>query len=142
MAGDLEAKYGGIAARADSPGPAAERIVEVLKRGKREQLLAGVDADGEDFAPLAASTLKRPRQCPTPLIPDGPESGLILGYSVEVAAAPGRLEISAGWPDRDYVRYHRTGTARMPRRDPGGFRAADRQECLSILSEHINGPDR
>jgi hypothetical protein len=65
----------------------------------------------------------------------------VAGYAVDVAVAPGRLEVTAGWPGLDWVGDHRTGTRRMPRRDPGGFRDADRARVLSLLSEYVRGPD-
>jgi hypothetical protein len=128
----------GILARASDPRGAADRVAAILRDGKREQLLAGVDADGRPFAPLAASTLRRKgRRDPRPLIPDGEASGLIVGYAVEVTSSPGRLEVSAGWPGRPHLAYLRSGTRRMPRRDPGSFRPQDRARALLALRDEV-----
>jgi len=129
----------GIARRAGDLSAAAGRIRGILAAGKREQLLAGVDAAGMPFAPLSPATLRRPRANPTPLVPDGPNSGLIAGYVVEATAEPGRIAVSAGWPGRGYVRYLRSGTRRMPARDPGGFRPADTDACRAAIRGHVMG---
>lgn len=139
---DLADRYDGLARRAGDLGPIADRVRQVLRAGKRAHLLEGIDAAGAAYAPLAKSTLRKPRRSPIPLIPDGEDSGLIAGYSVAVSPGRSRLDVSAGWPGRDHVRYLRSGTSRMPRRDPGGFRDADRAEILGILSEHCHGSDR
>jgi hypothetical protein len=133
----------GIARRAEDLAAASARVRAILVDGKREQLLSGVDATGRPFAPLARSTLARKgRRSPSPLLPDGPASGLITGYSVDVSLEPGRMTIDAGWPGRDYVRYLRSGTRRMPARDPGGFRPEDLERCRREVKEHVmGGPD-
>lgn len=127
----------GIARRIERPEPAATAIRELLERGKQAQLLAGRDAAGVPFAPLAPSTLRRREGAPTPLVPHGPSSRIVTGYVVTVRAEPGRLECSAQWPGLGWVKFHRSGTRRMPRRDPGGFRAEDVTLAMAKLKEHI-----
>src|SRR4051812_28746900 len=100
----------GIARRAENLEPIAERIKVLLMDGKRDQLLSGDDAEGRPFAPLAPSTLRHRGGPSTPLVPHGSGSRLITMYRVTVSAFARRLEISAGWPGLDFVRYLREGT--------------------------------
>lgn len=131
----LAEKYSGILDRTNRPDPAAEAIRSIFLSGKREQLLSGVDAHGNHYAPLLPQSLKN-RQPGPPLVPGGPAARLIVEYRVDVIAAPGRLEVSAGWPF-EFVRYLRTGTREMVARDPGGFRDGDRTQALTKLSEFL-----
>lgn len=127
-----------MARRAADPSPAAGPIAAALKRGKREQLLTGRDAAGHAFPPAAPATLRRSGRGPGPvLVPDGDASRLIRDYTVSVTIQPGRIECSAGWPGLEWVRYLRSGTRRMPIRDPGGFRAEDLDGARAILREYI-----
>jgi len=115
-------------------------VKAVFVEGKRSQLLAGVDADGVPFAPLQPSTLRsRTRGPGGPLTPDGDASEIITGYAVTVTPAPEQVRIEAGWPGLPWVRYHQGGTARMARRDPGGFRREDAAEALRMFRDHIMG---
>lgn len=128
----------GIARRAEQLGPLAPALADILRRGKRDQLLAGRDARGSAYAQLAASTLRRKgRRSAVPLVGDGEASGLIVGYAVEITEHAGRLTVDAGWPGRPYVQYLRSGTRRMPARDPGGFRPEDLAECTERLRRHV-----
>jgi hypothetical protein len=127
----------GILGRVDAPGPVAGRIAEVLRDGKREHLLAGVDSQGVPFAPLARSTVADPRRRPGgPLVPGEAAADLIVHYRVDVTIEPGRVTCSAGWPF-GFVRYLRSGTRKMPRRDPGGFRGQDRSGAMATLKEFL-----
>lgn len=137
----LADKYGRLLERIERPGPAADRVAEIFRAGKREQLLGGLDAHGVPFAPLKPTTLANPRRRPGgPLIPGGPGADLIVHYQVTVTPSSGSLEVSAGWPF-PFVRYLRSGTSRMVARDPGGFRDEDRSKALQALSDHVHGPD-
>lgn len=118
----------------DGPGP---RIEALFRRGKEEQLLAGREADGSPFAPLAPSTLEHHSGSTTPLVPHGSASRVISGYRVDVVPEPGRLRVEASWPGLDWIKYHRSGTRHMPRRDPGGFRPEDVAAALRLFREWI-----
>ncbi len=130
-----------IAARIDRAPPSVlEHIKDVLVRGKRETLLAGRSATGEPFAALRPSTLASGRRgAGGPLVPDGEASRLITGYVVTTTAEPTKIVVAAGWPGLDWVRYHATGTSRMARRDPTGFRAEDKAEAMRLWKESIFG---
>ena len=128
-----------ILRRAQRLEPIGEQIRETLERGKSEQLLAGRDATGDPFAPLAPSTLKRRVGTGPPLAPRGAASAIVVGYVVTIATDDGRLTAAASWPGLDWVRYHRTGTRRMPKRDPSGFRAEDLARCMEILKGYVLG---
>lgn len=142
MSESLSEKYRGIRDRISRPDPVAESIRSILTEGKREQLLAGVDASGNAFAPLRPATLANPRRKPGgPLIPGGSSADLIVHYQVTVTPSQGRLEVSAGWPF-PFVRYLKTGTRKMVARDPGGFREKDRSRALNQLSEFVHGSGR
>lgn len=118
--------------------PIKGKVVAALVRGKRDQLERGVDAAGRPFTPLAKSTLKKARLVPTPLIPQGDASRLIVGYRVEVVEADGRATFEASWPSiGKIVGYLRTGTRRMPRRDPTGFRRSDLDWIGVLFRQHV-----
>ena len=119
--------------------PIGVQIRETLERGKREQLLAGRDATGDPFAPLAASTLRYRVGTGPPLAPKGASSAIVVRYAVTITTESGRLTAAASWPGLDWVRYHRTGTRKMPKRDPGGFRAEDSARCLEIFKGYVMG---
>ncbi len=126
-----------LLARIESPrGPAAE-IEALFRRGKAEQLLAGREADGSPFAPLAPSTLRHHEGSTTPLVPHGPASRVISGYRVDVVPEPGRLRVEASWPGISWIRFHQTGTRHMPRRDPGGFRPEDVAAALRLFRDWL-----
>jgi hypothetical protein len=126
-----------IAERIDRPAPMAERLRVLFVEGKRAQLLAGHDAQGTPFAPLAASTLRYRKGFGPPLVPNEGASKLIAGYVVTITTEPAQIRVEAGWPGLDWVRYHQSGTRRMPQRDPGGFRAPDVAEALRLWKEDI-----
>lgn len=126
-----------ILARIERPEGPADRIEALFRRGKEEQLLAGREADGSPFAPLAPSTLKHREGPATPLVPHGPASRVIAGYRVDAVAEAGRLRVEASWPGIPWIRYHRSGTRHMPRRDPGGFRAEDVAAALRLFRDWI-----
>lgn len=125
--------------RANDLGGIAGPIADLLEQDKRAQLLTGVDADGHAFAPLAPATLKGRLPGP-PLLPGGASGRLCREYRVQVERVErGALTITAGWPGLDFVRFLRTGTRRMPRRDPGGFRAAAVTECRRLFRAWLMG---
>ncbi len=130
-----------IAQRIDRPAPfVLDRVKDVLVRGKSMMLLAGQDATGSAFAPLMPSTLQSQRRGHGgPLVPDGEGSRLITGYQVTLEPQPANIVVAAGWPGLDWVRYHATGTSRMARRDPTGFRPEDKAEAMRIWREEIFG---
>src|SRR3954454_5739702 len=107
-----------LLARASDLSPLEGPIRQILADGKAEHLLRGKAADGETFAPLAASTLRRPRSDPHPLAPHGLLSRAITAYRVSFERLTGRLIVTAGWPSLDWIGHHRTGGRNLPRRDP------------------------
>jgi hypothetical protein len=128
-----------ILRRIDHLEPIADRVVEVLRAGKRQQLLSGLDAQGLPFAPLARSTLANPRRAAGgPLVPGEQAADLVVHYEVTVTVRSAELVAAAGWPF-GFVRWLRTGTRKMPRRDPGGFRSEDMAKAMALLKEHIFG---
>jgi hypothetical protein len=133
----LEERNKQILGRLENLSPLEGIVRQIMVDGKRDQLLEGRDAQGVPFAPLAQSTLKhRPGPRP-PLAPRFAESAIVTGYQVTVQAARGELRITAGWPFLYWVKYHRTGTRRMPRRDPGGFRPADVMDATRRLRDYL-----
>jgi hypothetical protein len=133
MSMTLLERNGGILERIDRPGGLAGELEELFRRGKREQLLAGRDADGDPFAPLAASTLEHRDGSGGPLVPHGDGSRVLTLLRIEVTAEAGRLRVEQSWPGLGWIRWHMSGTRDMPRRDPGGFRAEDAAEGLRRL---------
>jgi hypothetical protein len=114
-----------ILARLANTKPVQPTIERILVQGKKTQLLGGVDAKGKPFAKLAKSTLKRRKGWGPPLSPRRAESRLPSRYAVFFQDSPNGVRVSAGWLGLPWLKYHKTGTERMPKRDPGGFRAQD-----------------
>jgi hypothetical protein len=119
-----------------------EPVRQVLIQGNRARAVAGTDAQGRTFAPLAATTLKRRRGPGPPLAPRGAQSRAVTAYEVDVTAGTGRLSFIGGWPSLTWMEYHHTGTARMPRRDPYGFTAKTLEEVRTLLREHYQNKKR
>jgi hypothetical protein len=115
----------------------AEPVRQIFLHGKREQLLAGTDAQGVAFAPLAPSTLTRRDGFGPPLVPHGSHSRLITGYVVTVEVHGTELAIDGDWPGLDWVKYHVSGTKHMPKRDPGGFREQDKVKAAATVQEFL-----
>jgi hypothetical protein len=104
--------------------PLAERIKQIIVEGNEQGLLAGLDADGKPFAPLADDTYARGRGGLGPaLSPRFSASRFIDRFVVTIVPIPGGgLSIRASWPGVPEVEFHRTGTRHMPARNPVGIR--------------------
>lgn len=141
MAGELLRKYRGIQERLDDLSPLEPRLREIYTDGKREQLLQGRGTQGDDFAPVKASTIKTRGGSGPPLAPHGEASRIVSGFQVLFERVPATLRIVAGW-SLDWVKYHKTGTRHMPKRDPGGFREQDRRAAFDALRKWIYEGER
>lgn len=138
--GIIRERLADIARRCGDLSPLAEPVRQVLIEDNRERALAGVDADGNPFAPLAPSTVKQRQRMGLsgpPQAAHGPQSRVITGYVVDVQAGPGRLSFLGSWPALDWIRYHITGTSRMPQRNPMGFRRAALDRIRGMLRNHV-----
>jgi hypothetical protein len=144
----------GLTVNWSARGPAAERLADLARRcgdltplrepvrqilvdGNRERSLAGTDPQGRSFAALAASTLRRRRGTGPPLAPRGAQSRVVTAYEVDVLAGAGRLSFTGSWPSLPWMEYHHSGTARMPARNPYGFRQQDLDEVRALLVRHV-----
>lgn len=119
--------------------PLREPVRKVLWEANKARALAGVDADGNRYKALAASTIERRQGNGPPLAPRGPQSRIVTGFVVSVSAGPGRLTFTGSWPELDWIEYHVNGTKRMPRRNPLGFRLDELEGIRRMLAEHIAG---
>lgn len=133
----LREKYESIAHRIDDLHPVVEPLRDLFKAGKRAHLLAAEDASGIPYAPPAPATIER-RGPGTVLVPHGDASRLIVGLTVVIDVSPTKLAVFQSWP-YPWVRYHKEGTPRMPRRDPDGFRAEDRVHALQLIEAFAFG---
>lgn len=126
-----------IARRCGDLSPLRDPIRRILVEGNRSRALAGVDAQGQPFAPLAPSTLRRRKGGGPPLAPLYSASRVVSQYVVDVQAGPGRLSFTGAWPRQRWMEYHHTGTRRMPRRDPYGFRRQDLDAIRPMLNDYV-----
>lgn len=123
-------------ARIKNTRPVHWKIQQLLKDGKKEQLLQGVDWQGRPFAPLKPSTLKHRKGSGPPLVPK-PDSRAITHYYVIIdPAGPGQIAVEADW-HVSWMRYHNTGTRNMVARPPGGFRSQDVKKAMAALRDWI-----
>jgi hypothetical protein len=129
-----------ILARVQNLGPVKQLVERIFVAGKREQLERGVDSLGRSFAPLAASTVKTRGGTGPPLAPRRAASRIEARYEAHATVEATKVKVSAGWPGLDWVRYHVTGTRRMPRRDPSGFREQDKQQAAVTVREFLMKP--
>lgn len=135
--GQISERIADIARRCGDLSPLKEPVRQVLWEGNKQRALAGTDAQGTPFAPVAASTRKTRGGDGAPLAPHGASSRVVTDYTVNVQAGPGRLTFTGSWPSCPWMEYHHTGTKRMPRRDPYGFRAQDLDRVRQMLREHV-----
>lgn len=126
-----------LARNAADLSPLRDPVRTILVQGNRERALAGTDAQGRRFAPLASSTLKRRKGSGPPLAPRREASRVVTGYSVNVQAGPGRLTFAASWPGQPWMEYHARGGGRLPRRDSYGFRQQELEKVKDLLRQHI-----
>ena len=126
-----------LARKAGDLTPLREPVREILVRGNRERALAGTDVQGRRFAPLAPSTLRRRVGTGPPLAPRYQSSRVVTEYEVDIRAGEGQLSFIAGWPGVSWMEHHHTGTPRMPRRDPYGFRQRDLDAVRALLKAHM-----
>ena len=136
--GVLKDKYESIARRVTDLRPVVEPLRSLFREGKRAHLLQGEDAQGLRYAPPAPATIER-RGPGTVLVPHDDASRLITHLTIVIDVSPTRLQVYQAWPDLDWVRYHKTGTPRMPRRNPDGFRAEDRVHALQLIEKYAFG---
>jgi hypothetical protein len=143
--GKITERLSDIARRCGDLSPLQEPVRRILIEGNKVRALAGVNAQGVPFAPLAASTLRGSRihggpvlrrQGP-PLAPHYAGSRVVTGYVVNVIAGPGKLSFAASWPSAPWMIYHHTGTRYMPRRDPYGFRKQDLDAIRPLMNQYI-----
>jgi len=137
--GKISDRLSDIARNAGDLTPLREPVRNALKDGNRADRLAGLDWEGRPFKDLAPSTLERRRKQGLngpPLAAHGPTARIITKFFVDVRAGVGRLTFTGSWP-MDWVRFHVTGSRRLPRRDPMGFRAPTLDRARALLLEHI-----
>jgi hypothetical protein len=135
--GRISERLADVARRCGDLTPLADPVRRLFWEGNRAARLAGVDAEGRPFAPLAQSTLKRRKGHGPPLAPEGEASKIITGYVVQVTAGPGRLTFAGSWPDLDWIQYAADGTRHMPARDPLGFRRQDIDQVRDWMRGYI-----
>jgi hypothetical protein len=133
----LTERLSDIARRCGDLSPIKEPVRKILVEGNKARALAGVNAQGQAFAPLAASTLRYRRGTGPPLAPRGTQSRVVTQYVVNVTAGVGRLSFTGAWPSVHFMEFHATGTRYMPRRDPYGFRQVDLDKIRPMLSDYV-----
>lgn len=126
-----------LSRRVSNLAPLVEPVRRILIDGNRERSLAGTDVNGVPFAPVKPSTMLRRGGDGPPLAPRRAGSREVTGYHVDVRTGDGSLTFTASWPDQPWMEYHHTGTPRMPKRDPYGFREVDLEAVRALLREHI-----
>jgi hypothetical protein len=98
-------------------------IRALVEADYRRGLMEGKDADDRDFAPLAASTLKdRNRGSGPPLVPHGPSSRIANALRLTWETVAGAMTLVGRLEGPEWMRYHLSGTSRLPRRDFAGIR--------------------
>lgn len=109
---------------------------QAIIEGNEQGLLAGLDKDGVPFAPLKESTIKRGRGgFGPPLSPRYSASQLVdrLRVDIEPGGAAG-VRVKASWPGVPQLRYFKTGTKYMARRNPAGIRPGTRARIGAIIA--------
>lgn len=109
---------------------------QAIIEGNEQGLLAGLDKDGVPFAPLKESTIKRGRGgFGPPLSPRYSASQLVdrLRVDIEPGGAAG-VRVKASWPGVTHLKYHKTGTRNMARRNPAGIRPGTRARIGAIIA--------
>jgi len=135
--GLISERIADIARRCGDLSPIQGDVRAILVEDNRQRALQGVDAQGGRFASLAPSTIRSRQGAGPPLAPRFGQSREITGYVVQVTAGPGRLTFVASWPGSPWMEYHHTGTRRMPRRDPYGFRSSAIDRIRPLMADYV-----
>lgn len=119
---ELEGEVRGFVENVTDLASLAPRVAEALHVQNLEARAGGLDKDGDPFAPLAESTLKRRQGGGPPLAPMDFASRIMAGFEVETYRLdPSHIDVVGSWPSMEgFLQYHVTGTSRMPQRDPVG----------------------
>jgi hypothetical protein len=116
-----------------------ERLGRILETDNMAARMLGVDYEGQEFAPLAPATLERRMGAGPPLAPMEMASRIISGVQVDVNdTGHNAVEVVLSWPSMPFLRYHVTGTTRMPARDPCGIRPEAWAEIEREVSEWVD----
>lgn len=94
----------------------------------RRNIVAEVDPDGNAFAPLAESTLRRKKT--RAILRE--TSAMIASIQSSASGDTGRVQIGT-----DYAIYHKTGTSKMPQRNPIGIGDKLREQLNQIARRHL-----
>ena len=118
----LEGEVRGFIASVTDLTSLAPAVAEALHVQNLEARAGGLDRDGDPFAPLAESTLRRRVGTGPPLAPMDFASRVMAGFEVDIYTLdPAHTDVVGTWPSMDsFLAYHVTGTRNMPRRDPVG----------------------
>lgn len=119
---DLEHNLINLSYRLFDLKPLADRAQVVMERQNADGALMGVDQHGETYEALAKSTWKRRPGSGPPLAPRGAASRIVALFRVRQEASFDAITVIGSWPNVPWIKYHVTGTARMPIRDPAGIR--------------------
>jgi len=145
---DIVTRLDGVAARFRDLFWLAERIAEVLVEQNATARQAGLDKDGDPFAPIKPATAERRRRRGDgdgpPLSPNGPASRITANVRIRVEqVSPGHWRVTLWWEDMPWLHCHVTGTPVMAARDPVGV-TPDGQEAIheavnQTLAAILNG---
>jgi hypothetical protein len=117
--------------------PLGDLIAQQIFEENREARLAGLDKSGGYLIDVSAETLKR-RGPGLPFVPHGDASRVITNLAVEVSpAGNNQIQVRAYWTGIPWLRYHATGTARLPMRDIMGLDPDTERWISDVFSEHI-----
>lgn len=118
--------------------PLSEPVRKLLWEGNKQNKSKGLDPDGNKYAKLKPSTIKRkPRLNNTPFMTHPPTSAIVTGYVVDVRAGVGRLTFTGSWPGLAWPEWHIKATKNRAARNPYGFRRIDLLDIHDMLKAYV-----
>jgi len=96
-------------AKIKNPVALAETLKSRIIASNRARALKGNDHKGKPFAPLRPITLATRRGSGPPLAPMRGGSRIVKNFVVDYKISNGKITLTAGWRDMDFMKYHITG---------------------------------
>lgn len=92
-----------------NPAVLANTLQQRMIASNKARALKGNDKDGKPFAPLRPITLATRRGPGKPLSPRGSSSRIIANFYCNYRIVNGKIQLTAGWDNMDFMKYHITG---------------------------------
>lgn len=119
-------------------GNLAMTLREIMIADNRDGLLAGLNASGDEAAPVTESTVRRGRGGDgPPRVPRGGSSRAIASYDVAITQGVDRLVLIGSWDNAPFVHFFDTGTVHMVAREMVGIRPSGQAQIVEAVDNFV-----